>query len=427
MRILRQIVFACFGLACLTGNALASYTAAPARSEPQRLRWKDNAIRLAISTSLTQQNSSIKAGSDVDGAVRRSIAEWQNAAGIEFITEATALRNVSPSGVAGDGISLLTIAASPENVLLFAKDPFAASARTRVFYNSRGFITEADIVLNPYQQFSTDGTFGTFDLEATLTHEIGHLLGLRHSSVMGAAMYEGLARNVGTAPITAWLSDSDIASARELYGLEDDNGTCCAAIAGRVTQSPQAKGRNLKVWAEDNATGMVAAQVETVSDGTFRLGGLPPGSYSVFWKHADNEESSRIGQLGTVRIAAGETKIINAKADFPKADLSLGFIGLTSQLADSAVTLSANREYTVYLGGKDLELGDLRIEFNSPYFRSIPGSVKKYDVGNDVSAVSFILTVDANVPQGVYSIFITSDTGIVGALIGGLRVSPSGR
>jgi len=78
---------------------------------------------------------------------------------------------------------------------------------------------------------------------------------------------------------------------------------------------------------------------------------------------------------------------------------------------------------TVYLGGHDFELNDLRIEFNSPYFRAIPGSIKRHDLGEKLSAVSFLLAVDEEVPSGVYSLFLTGNDGILTAMVGGLKVS----
>ena len=56
----------------------------------------------------------------------------------------------APLGPVGDGVSLITVAQTPENVLLFSKDPENAAATTRIFYNKRGMVTEADIVLNPF-------------------------------------------------------------------------------------------------------------------------------------------------------------------------------------------------------------------------------------------------------------------------------------
>jgi len=160
----------------------------------QRFRWKNRTIKVTVSNTLLNENSNVKLGSEVVEAISRSLLAWQKVADIEFQIDTSDRQSVSPSGVAGDGVSLITIAQTPENLLFFSKDAETASAKTRIFYNAKGFITEADIVLNPYQQFSTDGTFGTYDLESTLTHEVGHLLGLRHSSVLGATMLDNFGK-----------------------------------------------------------------------------------------------------------------------------------------------------------------------------------------------------------------------------------------
>ena len=153
----------------------------PETNKNTRLRWKNNVIPIAFSGSLFKPNPNFKVDTDVKNALLKSLKTWENAANIEFETVLTDKQTVSSKGNFGDGISLITIAQTPENLLLFSRDSEQVSAKTRVFFNRRGIISEADIVLNPYQQFSTDGTFGTFDLESTLTHEIGHLLGLDHS------------------------------------------------------------------------------------------------------------------------------------------------------------------------------------------------------------------------------------------------------
>jgi hypothetical protein len=388
------------------------------------LRWKAGVVRIAVSSSLLRESSNIKRDSDVAGAIKRSLDAWSAVANIDFQQINSDKQSASPTGPAGDGVSLITIAATPENVLLFAKDPENSAATTRVFYNKRGMITEADIVLNPYLQFSTDGTLGTFDLESTLTHEIGHLLGLAHSSVFGSTMHASYGKNgvFGLQNFTSrTLSADDIAAARAIYGVRsDDDDECCGSIEGHVAVT--AKGtRTLEVWAEDT-TGRVQASV-TAIDGEFHLSGLAPGKYRLFAQDAGRAKNSvPAREIGDAVVAKGETTTINAKAATGVRDVELNYLGFNGQLSEMAVSLSPGRSYVVYLGGRNLDPRKLSVTFSSPYLAAVPGSMKSLDYGEDISVVSLEVRVSARAQKGEYTIYAESDRGTRRAIIGGLTI-----
>ncbi|HRI04756.1 MAG TPA: matrixin family metalloprotease [Pyrinomonadaceae bacterium] len=417
-------VWLIFGMLVLTAGIYGSSGApVPGKVEPQRIRWKGQVIKVAISTSLTRSNPNIKIDSDVIAAIRRSFAAWQDVADIEFQIDITDKQGVSPSGVAGDGVSLITIASTPENVLLFGKDAQTVSAKTRVFFNRKGFITEADIVLNPFQQFSTDGAYGTFDLQSTLTHEIGHLLGLKHSGVLGAAMSENLGKNTSADTVdfeSRVLSESDIAAVRDLYGVEDED--CCQAVSGKLTLLSGKAAKNLKVWAEELETGRVMAQVDVDADGNYRLGGLTQGSYKLYWKVKSGPGRSSSSELDTVDVENDELRSPTQKINSEPTKVVLDYIGTNSQLAESAVAVTRGREQTVYLGGKNLDAKSISIDFNSPYFTVVSSSLMERDFGPDISVVSFVVVVDKDAPRGVYSIFAADGNGAKAALVGALKV-----
>src|SRR5438094_1692902 len=177
-------------------------------------RWLRNPIIIAFSRSLNSPPPNVKVGSDVSGAARRALQHWAAAANIQFLETSSSDTSISPAN-AGDGVSLITV--STDNLAAFGSSN--SPGRTRVFYDSGGAIVEADIALNPAEIFSSDGTAGTYDLESTFTHEVGHLLGLEHSAILGATMQPRQAMN-GLYNLPAFtqrtLSEDDIAGARAL-------------------------------------------------------------------------------------------------------------------------------------------------------------------------------------------------------------------
>ena len=413
----------------------------PASQVVRQIKWPKRTIEVAFSNSLLSPGQNIKPGSDVVGAARRALARWSNMSNINFDVKWSPTTSVSPSN-SGDGISLITIADTFENESFNAD---STTGRTRVFYDPEtGEIAEADVSINPRPrseegadlQFSTDGTAGTYDLEATFTHEIGHLLGLDHSSVLASTMQSRQAFN-GTFGLPALtertLSEDDRQRVRSLYGSKLRLGR----IEGRLVDNrlPDTSGplAAVNVWAESLTTGRVIASSVTAEDGTYKLDGLTPGQYRVL--AAPRDESSNT----TTRFRSFEVSAqANVKADLattqnynlipPQASLSglnPRFIGLNAELSTVALPIEPGKKIKVYLGGEGIDqVPGTSIAVNSPYFSVDPSSLTREQFGTAFPVVSIEVTAQANAPFGDYSIKLQSNSGETAFVPGALTIDP---
>lgn len=397
----------------------------PERTEPP-LRWRTKVITIAISTSLLRPASNVKGNSDLVGAVRRSLKSWEEAGVVEFREVFSDKQNVSPQGIAGDGVNLITVAPTAENALLFAKNAEEVAATTRVFFDGRGRISEADVVLNPYQQFSTDGTFGTFDLEATLTHEIGHVLGLEHSPVRGSTMYENFGKN-GVFGLQGFshrtLSEIDVAAVRAKYGSPSALENCCGTVSTKLLLPEGRPAAGVEIWLEDSVSGKIVSQAVTGADGSVEIGGLRAGSYTLFSGRKERAKKSvPMQNLGVFTVSANENAAVTKKLDGGSDDIELKYTGFNGQLTLSSVPINPGKSYTIYIGGKNLTLKGTSIRFSSPFLEVTPGSVAAHDFGSDLSVLSFEVSVDPKTPVGEYTIFVDSAAGGRSAAVGGISV-----
>jgi len=398
---------------------------APLFAEPAKtggLRWKKVTIPIAFSNSFLKSNPAIRPESDIQGAIRRSLDTWEAVANIEFQISWTDKASVSPAGNAGDGTSLITIAQTPENLLVFGGEANEISARTRVFFNRRSEISEADILLNPYQQFSTDGSIGTFDFESTLTHEIGHLLGLEHSTIVGATMNEHQGKN-GTFNLSSFsprtLSEDDISQIRAIYGARE-NDDCCGAIDGKIMLSNGKVAKGFNVWLEESETGRVIAGSKIGADGSFLLRGLQGNKYRLYMQ---DSASSFAGQdLGEIEIAKGKTISFLKKITPSAKDFGVQFTGFNGQLAKLAIPINGGKSYLIYVGGKNLNPEDFKIGITSPFFTVSSGNLTKYDYGKDLTVFSFEIKSVSDTPIGDYTIYLQKNDGKIEFLTGSLSV-----
>lgn len=391
------------------------------------LRWRKGTIKIGISDSFLKRNVNLKTDSDVIGAIRRSLATWTKVTDIDLQESISEKQNVSPSGNQGDGVSLITIAATPENLLLFSKSLQETAATTRLFFDRKGFITEADIVLNPYQQFSTDGTFGTFDLESTLTHEIGHLLGLDHSPVLSAVMHDNAGKNgvfglQNFVPRT--LALTDIAAIRAKYGADiEDALECCGAISGKILRSSELVTRGVEIWAEEPESGKLVAETSTGAGGAFKLDGLPTGNYNIYAQRSGKLKINIPTQkIGNVFLESGDTSFLIKRLVDNAADFELKYLGFNGQLSGLPVPLNAGKSYTVYMGGRNIDKDQIYIGFSSPFLTCQPNTLINVDYGDGISAVSFEVQVNALTPIGEYTVFVESKVGMRQAIVGGIAI-----
>ena len=391
--------------------AIASESVSPERNR----RWNDRTIELSLSRSLFRQSTSIKYGSSVKDSIEAAAASWSRVAQIGFRFLDSDLENVSESRSGGDGKSLVTVAATPENVALFPGENSAPPAFTRLFFNRQGLITEADVVLNPYLQFSTDATPGTFDLQSVLTHELGHVLGLGHSPSMSATMYGRMSHNredESHAFPARSLSGSDVSMVRSVYGPASVDANCCASVAGMAT------GRSLIVWAEEESTGRVAAAESFSSSGRYSLGGFLAGKYRIL---AQLTESGTAAEV-SVREFDLPTRLKNIALN-PDSEVQIKYLGVNGELGSMPIHLSRGTIYQIVIGGVGLDPKIVTFGFSTSSISIAGGSALPFDYGRGLSAVAMTIHVDEGAAEGDYSIFVETANGSRHYMVGAVSVN----
>jgi hypothetical protein len=447
-------ILAVMGILALVASSQPSSFEFPGLMQERQIRWPSKTIQIALSTSLTSPSPAIKADSDVPGAVHRALESWSRAANFKFVEVSSKNQSVSPTK-SGDGVNLITVAGTGDNLAMFADGD--ATARTRVFFDpDSGEITEADIVINPYPysstgaplQFSTDGTPGTYDLESTLAHEIGHLLGLNHSQVIGATMQASQALN-GTYGLPAiaerTLSEVDQSAVRSLYGSSEKTGS----IEGRILNSVDGNLRPANaahVWIEDIDTGRVMASSLTAAGGKFSINSIPPGNYRAMVEYVDittddagalasdrkpaaRERAFRSVEIrGQLPVVADKATTLNYVLVPPQnfaPSLNPRFLGINGELSTIPVSITPGQKVTLYVGGDGVDqIPGNGLVPSSPFMTIDPASLTLEQSYNSTPVISFQVTIAENAPPGDYTLRLQSNSGELAYLVGGLTINP---
>ncbi|MBA3514222.1 MAG: matrixin family metalloprotease [Pyrinomonadaceae bacterium] len=425
----------------------------------RRTKWSTKTIRVSLSTSLTSPASGITPESDIVAAVHRALDRWSNAANIRFEAVSSKVQSISPvSG--GDGISLITIAETAENLAIFGGGHHLA--RTRVLYDPQtGEIVEADVAINPHPvgadgtvlRFSTDGTPGTYDLESTLMHEIGHFLGLDHSYVIGSTMRAHQGVN-GTYKLPAFtertLTEDDRTRVRTLYGSAE----VLSSIEGKLTTSSwgghPVSLQGAHVWVEESGSGRVVASGITSASGNYRIESIPSGQYRVLAEYLDGPGETEGSFFGVamnpgnhtraqrafrsvelrdrVRLRAGTTTRINFVMVPPQNGpplLKPRLLGTNGDISATPLPAEAGKKLTIYVGGEGVDQVPISgIAVMSPFMTIDPDSLTVQQFGTLFPVIGFDVTVADHVSFGDYSIRLQSNSGEVAYLPGGLTIDP---
>ena len=163
-------------------------------------------------------------------AIRASFDEWEKVGCSYFSFKETEPASCIEIGFNMEGGNM--------NLLVWRKKDWAyqmdAMALTTLSYDDRtGRILDADVEMNDDMfYFSIGDDAGIADVRNTLTHEIGHMVGLDHSDDTDATMYAIAIpgeRNKRT------LEKDDINGICHLYPSEEDPETCQEPVCGLST------------------------------------------------------------------------------------------------------------------------------------------------------------------------------------------------
>lgn len=312
-------------------------------------------------------------------AVLAALERWSSIPGsaLRFDTPVP----VSTASGLTDGRSVITFADTPSNRQISN----GAVAVTRLISSTSGELTDTDIIFNPQFEFSTTLQAGTFDIEGTLVHELGHAIGMSHAGSTSSTMF---ATTAAASTDLRSLVEDDVAFARGVYpaaGLSD-YGTLFIDVA--LSDGQPARGA--LVTAIDRANNRLLTGLTNAS-GRAEIAGAPAGDYVVYAEPA-NEPAlpSQFSQFGVL------DSIATTFAGGP--DLPTVWSVLPGNATAAALTLQPGSDALNLVGAGGSEIGGT---VESDYgFIAQPGGNYNFELFGDalddaslsLSSISFLGT-----------------------------------
>ncbi len=305
------------------------------------IRWSSADVQEGISFAVNV-NSFPFDSQDVLRIVRNGFSAWENvgSSDLRFVDDGTG--------------SFVKSSTDRRNVIVFDPTAFDIGAPrgsgviaiTTINWDRFGNIIDTDITFNGRDfNFSVSSApntrGGVVDLQDTMTHEIGHLIGLDHTPLSGSAS-ERPTMHPFASPEAAGrsLAPDDIAGITHLYpGV---NASQTGTVTGQVAKPNGGGAFGVHVIAYSSVTGRFVASSLSGSagddkgsdgDGRYEIRGLPPGDYHIgiepvsgtvseeniggifrnleqgfpkeFYDNVTTRDASRLVRVDAGRVAAG--------------------------------------------------------------------------------------------------------------------------
>ena len=268
------------------------------------IRWRYNDAN---------RNASFSASpADAVARLQTAMGKWSSTCNISFQYDGTTSSPASLSTGSSDGINVIAWGSLSGNTTgvtyVSASGPAPAGPFT---------VNEGDIVLN--NAFNPN-------VDVTMLHEIGHLLGLDHSDVQSAVM--------SGPPLTTYaslnaLTADDIAGCRALYGAPV---VTTVAITGSITNGGGIANVN---FCARPSTGVSC----TASNASGAYSCTVPNGWSGTL-HSPSVSGNRIPPQVFASVTAATTRNITALSGVPSCNLDVDNNGLIEPTTDGAAILS---------------------------------------------------------------------------------------
>ncbi len=208
-----------------------------------------------------------------------------------------------------------------------------------------GTIYNADIMFDSSKNLTVSGEDFTNDIRMIALHEIGHLIGLSHSSIEKASLWPFAHGNVAAGRS---LAEDDIAYASLFYPQAPQYSQVYGTISGQITDGIYKHGvLGAHIFAADKTTGEKQVGGYSLSSGTYLLP-VKQGSYYVGIEPLDGDprgmDPYRINDvIANTRDTAFTTEYFDANESGIEADpLAAVPVNVTSNAATNAINLMTN-------------------------------------------------------------------------------------